>query len=115
MTEDRPRGLVITEEKFQPFALAIGQMALAWNELHEALWVLFSQALGQDKDKQFQGLGIWGAITSDRQKRLVLDAAINLIGREKHTEFPQLAADILWVIERSNSLEDKRNNVVHSP
>jgi hypothetical protein len=57
----------------------------------------------------------WGAVTSDRQKRLLLEAAINWIGMETHKAFTSLASDILWTIKRANSLEDKRNNVIHSP
>jgi hypothetical protein len=115
MVEGRPRGLAITGEKFQPYALAIGQTALAWNELHEALGVLFAQALGVGTERRFMAAAIWGAITNDRQKRVVLETAINLIGAEEHSKFPQLANDIIWIIQRSASLEDRRNNVVHSP
>jgi hypothetical protein len=115
MVESRPRPLAITGVKFEPYALAIGQMALAWNELHEALGALFAQALATGLDRGLQCAAIWGAVTSDRQKRQILDATINYMGEETHKRFPQLATDVLWITERANSLEDRRNNVVHSP
>ena len=115
MSDERPRTLAITEEKFLPYALAVGQMALAWNELHEALGILFAWSLRTSKDRTLQAIAIWGAVTSDRQKRQLLEASINYLGEESHRQFPQLAADILWLVGRANSLEDKRNNVVHSP
>ncbi|HZL60404.1 MAG TPA: hypothetical protein VFC38_11990 [Stellaceae bacterium] len=115
MTERRQRSLAITGVKFEPYALAIGQMALAWNELHEALGILFTKTLASGIESSLLGIAIWGAVTNDRQKRLILGAAINHIGEEAHLQFPQLASDVLWIIDRTHSLEDKRNNVVHSP
>src|SRR6185312_15033919 len=115
MAEKRPRALAITAEKFAPYALAIGQMALAWNELHEALGVLFAKSLVVGQERNLQVAAIWGAVTSDRQKRLLLGASINHIGEEEHRKFPRLASDVLYLLERANSLEDRRNNVIHSP
>jgi hypothetical protein len=115
MPDRRPRSLAITGAKFEPYARAIGQMALAWNELHEALGALFTQALAVGIERSFQCAAIWGAVTSDRQKRQILEAAINHVGEEVHRRFPLLASDVLWLTGRANSLEDKRNNVVHAP
>ena len=106
----------ITSKKFEPYALAIGQMALAWNELHESLGLLFGQALDlkSGRDAGIQCAAVWGSVTSDRQKRLMLDAAINWLGRERHVKYPKLK-DVLWLTDRATSLEDSRNNVIHAP
>ncbi len=117
MANKEPRASKITSEKFKPYALAIGQMALAWNELHEALGHLFGEALDlkTGHDARIQCAAVWGAITSDRQKRLVLDAAMSWVMPERHQKFPKLTRDVLWLTNRANSLEDRRNNVIHSP
>lgn len=79
---DRPRpSLAITAPKFEPYALAIGQMALAWNELYEVFGTLFTWAIAEDPRRNWQCAQIWAAVTSDRQKRMILDAAINNIGK----------------------------------
>jgi hypothetical protein len=117
MAKKQPRASKITSEKFGPYALAIGQMALTWNELHEALGHLFGEALDlkSGHDARIQCAAVWGSVTNDRQKRLMLDAAINWVMPERHKRFPRLAADILWITQRANSLEDRRNNVIHAP
>jgi len=103
--------------KLEPYALAIGQTTLAWNELHETLGALFCKVLGgsTDMDHKMQCMAVWGSVSNDRQKRILLEAAVNWMGEKRHKEFPELAPDILYLIGRANSLEDKRNNVIHAP
>jgi len=107
-----------TAKKFRPYTQAIGEFALAWNDFHEALGDLFIHAVGGEAPRagaSMQLTGIWGVITSDRQKRDILEAAINRIGRKRHEAAPKIAAEVIWLIERGASLEDRRNNVIHSP
>lgn len=104
-----------TQAKFRPYTKAIGEFALAWNDFHEALGNLFVQAMGGTPPAGIQISAVWGEITSDRQKRLMLGAAINWIGRDRHLAAPNIAKHVLWLVERGNSLETKRNNVIHSP
>ena len=108
-----------TKAKFRPYTKAIGEFALAWNDLHEVLGDLFVQAIAGEempsKPHQFQARGLWGCVTSDRQKRVLLDGAINLIGAKRHDEWPRIADDVIWLLAHANKLEDRRNNVIHAP
>jgi hypothetical protein len=107
-----------TTRKFRPYTQAIGEFSLAWNDFHEALGDLFIHAVGGDSPSMGASLqltAMWGVIASDRQKRDILEAAINRIGRKRHEAAPKIAAEVIWLIERGVSLEDRRNNVIHSP
>jgi hypothetical protein len=107
-----------TQAKFRPYAKAIGELALAWNDFHEALGALFIQASWHPPGGSaawFQASAVWGVITSDRQKRTILEAAISGIGKERHLESPKIAEDVIWLVKRGHDLEDKRNNVIHAP
>jgi hypothetical protein len=107
-----------TKKKFHPYALAIGQFGLAWNDLHEALGLLFVEATHRGASGIASGIrisAVWGSVTSDRQKRLMLEAAINWTIPAEHKKSPRIAEDVLWLISRGHSLEDKRNDVIHAP
>ena len=81
----------------RPYATAIGELALAWNDLHEAFGLIFVQAASFDiaRIRQFIQLqAIWGCVTSDRQKRLMVEAAINWIGPQEHKKWHLLAEDV---------------------
>jgi len=76
------------------------------------------QALSFDvvKVRQFIQLqAIWGSVTNDRQKRAMVEAAINWVGRAEHRRMPRLADDAIWAVKRGNTLEEQCNNVLHSP
>jgi hypothetical protein len=107
-----------TSRKFKPYALASGQLNLAWNDLHEVLGEIFVDAMAL----RHKNVGLrvklavsWGVVASDRQRRVLLKATINRIGRAEHQAFPQLAEDVIWIVGRGDSLEEKRNNVIHAP
>lgn len=105
--------------RFRAYAQAIGEFSLAWNELHEAMGGLFMWAVTSGKlpsiGLEQQLVAIWGDIANDRQKRTILTVALARTNPKEHKRFPKLSEDVGWIIERSNSLEEQRNNVLHSP
>lgn len=104
MSVVRPR---FTEKRFRPYVIAIGESTLSWNDLHEALLQVFYGIAS--------GIGVymsgemWNALANDRAKREVLKAAAACFKNRK------AAADIKWILERCQELEDDRNNAIHAP
>jgi hypothetical protein len=102
----------VTHPIFRPYAIALGQLALAWNDLHLALAMLFCTVMGGGFVNQF--LDIWNTLKSDRSQREILLAAakstfVNGGGSQK------LAEEIEWICKRADALEDSRNDALHSP
>src|SRR5579862_6821487 len=63
-----------TEKEFAPYATAIGQLLLAWNDLHERLSSLFVMALGAGWVSR--PLAVWHSTRADHSKRQMLRAAL---------------------------------------
>jgi hypothetical protein len=105
-------------KKFRPYALAIGQMNLAWNDLHEEIGLLF-QKMMLDSPTHVSAPGrlrmAWGIISSDRQKRLLVEKLADWMSQERREQLPALAEDLKFLTKRAQSLEDKRNDVIHAP
>jgi hypothetical protein len=106
-----------SEPEFAPYVTALGQFALAWNELQASLCELFSiVALERPplagEMVNYTPTYIWHSIKSDRAQREMLEAAI------KHSRLSNgnnLSQDGLWLAGRVGSLEDRRNDILHSP
>jgi hypothetical protein len=101
-----------------PYAAAVGQVALAWNSLHESLGSLFMSVMSIENSGPSLGaasLNIWSSVSNDRQKRVILEAAVSVLSPEKQKELPHIKADVAWLVKRSTALEDKRNDALHSP
>lgn len=118
MTEKKPKGWRYkgdryTEKKFRPYALAIGQTALAWNDLYEALASLFAIMNGGGNLEKHNA--IWNSQTMDRPKRLLLAATIQALTPAEEAQFPKMKEAIKWVVDTTEKLEDARNNTVHLP
>lgn len=99
----------------EDYLVAVGQVAFHWNDLHEALGLVFVQLVGTSRKV---GLGIWYATQSDRAQRDMLSAALR--GREGDdppwTPHARASADIGWVInEIKTHLAERRNNAIHAP
>jgi hypothetical protein len=110
--------------KFRSYALVIGQMNLAFNDFHEALGDLFMEVMVEANSienitLQLRALVrsqiIWGHVTNDRQKRLLLEEMAKWLGKERKQKFPSLEEDLQFLARRGHKLEDKRNNVIHAP
>jgi hypothetical protein len=100
-----------TNKAFHPYSMALGQFALAWNDLHVALAALFCTVMGGG----FVGpaVAIWHEIKSDRTQRDVLSGSAKA---KSLNGFPKnVAQEIEWICKRADTIEDDRNNAVHSP
>jgi hypothetical protein len=56
--------------RYKPYALAIGQLTLAWNGLHEDLALLFIELLA--KGRAYPATDLWNSAAFDRPKRAML-------------------------------------------
>jgi hypothetical protein len=108
------KGDRFTEEAYKPHALAIGQLALAWNDLHEKLGEIFvvvmeGNTTDDNEDEVLQIASVWSVATSDRTKREMLDVAVKTCPKLEGGSFPKLPADIKWLIGRTTALEEERH------
>jgi hypothetical protein len=121
-----------TETPFKPYVIAIGQLTLAWNDLHEKLAALFCLLMDhQEEDdaliddtlatpedwheRDARLIGIWNSSNFDRPRREMLKAVIANSRQDHRKAFLKLIDDMTWVLQRADSLEEMRNNAVHSP
>src|SRR5580700_224118 len=103
--------LPYTAKAFLPYVAALGQLALAWNNLHEVLGLLFCRVMEANPVNQY--LAIWHALKVDRAQREILLAALrNHVRGAYPTSF---VPDIEWICNRADALEDTRNDALHSP
>jgi len=109
-----------TEAVYKPHVVAIGQLALSWNDLHEKLGEIFvvvmeGNTADDNEDVLFQIATVWSAASSDRTKREMLDAAVKNAPELNGGPFPSLRDDIRWLLGRATALEDTRNDIIHAP
>jgi hypothetical protein len=102
-------GLPVTDPAFEPYVTALGQLTLAWNDLHETLAILFSMVMGGGFVGQY--LAIWHAIKVDRAQRDILLAA----AKADPLRYPRLVPDLEWISGKADGVEDARNDALHSP
>lgn len=104
-----------TNLAFRPYVTALGQLALAWNELHETMCLLFCTVMGGGFIGQY--LAVWHTIKSDRAQREVLFAAISSDTNRPINDpsYEHLKGEIKWICGKADSLEETRNNALHSP
>jgi hypothetical protein len=97
------------KDLFDKHAADIGRIAIAWNGLHVALGESFSLIVSPDS----RGLATvaWEAVSSDRSKRAMLEAA----AREKFRDDSRWVQELRWALGQINALEDRRNDVIHTP
>ena len=114
--EKSPRYVWLPEDggkgAFEEYALAVGKVVHSWNLLQEKLGQLFAVVAGGNRPVI---LSIWYSTDNDRAQRNMLRAAItgNDIKRWENT--PKATDDLKWLLDRSDSLADERNNAVHAP
>jgi hypothetical protein len=102
-----------THQAFRPYVTAIGQLTVAWNDLHVTLSLLFCTVMGGGFINKY--LSIWQAIPNDRTQRAILLAAAQedqCLG--KHAA-PELYDRLKWVMDKATEVEDVRNTCLHSP
>lgn len=101
-----------TGRHYRPYVAAIGQLALAWNAFHEDLALLFIELLANGR--AYPATDIWNSANYDRPKREMLRAVVKT-NWSSHSQYSKLAADVEWLLNVADSLEDARNDAVHSP
>ena len=99
-----------THEKFRPYTLALGQFTLAWNDLHTSLAMLFCTVMGGGFSNP--ALAIWHELKADRAQRDILNAAMKSTVINGGSQ--SLSEEIDWICKRADSLEECRNNALHS-
>ncbi len=102
------------DDRFRAYATGIGEVILAWNDLHETLSSLFWVTLGIPN-----GLipaAVWYSSKSDLAQRDMLEAALKVkaIGHPLETR-DTFRKEIIWLVSEINKIADKRNDFVHSP
>jgi hypothetical protein len=108
-----------TAREFRPYVAALGQLALAWNDLQESLAGLFWTTMLNDGPPQagdtvdYRPLRIWQAVKSDRYQKDMLRAVI------EHSKIdwkrPKFVDDAKWLLKEAINLENSRNDAIHSP
>lgn len=96
-----------------PYTLAIGQLALAWNDLCERFGDLFWTIMGAGE--MDRPIGVWNSQNFDRARREMLKAAALASSPSEIDKFPGIKNDIKWLCDRAEEFENRRNNAVHSP
>lgn len=97
---------------FDKLARELGRVTLAWNDLHVSLSGLFAAIL-KIPNRMTPG-AIWDAIKVDRTQRDILTSLsqTNALGHR----LPEKAkADIKFLMSELNTLQEYRNNLIHSP
>lgn len=102
-----------TSPEFKPYATAIGQIALAWNDLHETLCALFVALTGAVYDEMLQAA--WQSLPSDRAKRGLLRATVQQMDYDMCQRNPLAQNEMKWFFGQLDRLEEDRNNAIHAP
>ncbi|MFZ0845261.1 MAG: hypothetical protein WAM62_05660, partial [Pseudolabrys sp.] len=91
---------------------AMGELALAWNGLHDTLGRLFWTVLGR---VNYAPLEVWYSSKVDRAQREMLRAAINSRYANKLLTPQKPREEIEWILNEATKIEDRRNDALHSP
>jgi hypothetical protein len=100
------------QKALEPYLLALGKVAHAWNLMQEQLGVLFCTVSSLETK---MGMNIWHALKSDRSQRDLLDAAISATDDDWNQEFPKAKDDIMWILKKVGQLSEGRNSAIHAP
>lgn len=104
--------------EFRPYVIALGQAALAWNEMLESLaslfWGLSIYPYKTGEKVNYAPLHVWQSSISDRAQIAMLTAVVThsssiAWNKDSHRE------DVIWLAERANNLADSRNDIIHAP
>lgn len=105
-----------TEPQFAACLKAIGQLLLAWNDLHERLLTLFVPASGADTEHESQRpAAVWHSVRSDHARREMLRAALSKLPNDEFKGREKLVTEITWILDMADKLEGRRDDAVHTP
>ena len=102
-----------TSAEYRPYVTAIGQLALAWNDLHEQLGLLFHMVATLPDDSKV--INAFQVVDSDRLKRKMVKAVFASLDPNEIRLNPRAAEDVKWICSQADALEEIRNNAIHSP
>ena len=106
------RNLQFRTVLFQPYAQAIGEMTLAWNDFHMVLSSVFDTATRIPN--RMAPTAIWNSIKSDRVQRDMLESLIELKALQFNLR-TKMHKELKWIQSETTKLEELRNNAIHSP
>jgi hypothetical protein len=99
--------------EYEAYVAAVGGIVHAWNHLHEILGHLFAALLA---GSPHVALAIWYSTDNDRAQRAMLRAAVSARALHEWVKmWPTSTEDMLWLIDRANTLADRRNDAIHTP
>jgi hypothetical protein len=103
---------MINDEIRDAHALAIGRIAMAWNEYHELLGDLFANLF--TKSHYDTTLAIWHCLDSDRtQRKLLRAAAETYLGQRIDKKGLE---ELSWLLNKTDTLLSQQRNVgIHAP
>jgi hypothetical protein len=101
-----------TAKKFRPYAVAIGEATLSWNDLHVELGMLFWTVSGGGYGNYF--LTIWNSIRNDGAKRDILMAAAKVSLNPALERDQKAFEEVKWILDRVRDLAGDRNIVAHA-
>ena len=99
-------------EAFHDLATALGQFALAWNDLHLSLETLFQGLLG--KSNALISGAIWNSLASDAAQRDMLKSLANLDALG-HNVPDRARNEINFILNQAERLRGRRNDAIHAP
>jgi hypothetical protein len=103
-----------TGRAYRPYATAIGEVALGWNDLHERLGFLFAISIVKAKSHE-ELVRAWSGLDSDRAKRKMFRQSLAVEFRLNYRHRPKLADDLRHLLNLADKLENNRNDAVHVP
>jgi hypothetical protein len=110
MSDDKkPSSDTHSRAAYETYAIAVGGVVYSWNFLQEMFGFLFSEVLGLLPNTAF---AIWYSTSNDRAQRDMLRAVV--LHKAPHPRFPKARDDLLWLIDRANTLADNRNDAIHT-
>jgi len=93
------------------YAVEIGRLCLAWNEMHERLANILDIILPSKNELDRLSERIWHSQASDLSQRKMLSAAAS----KSRTLDHDVKIRIKWLVDSIDAFADKRNNAIHAP
>ena len=100
------RNLNFRSKIFKPYAKALGEATLAWNDLHMVLSSLFG-AVSRIPNRVATD-AMWNSLKADRVQREMLESLVKLNAINYNIP-KKLKTEIEWVLKETTALENLRN------
>lgn len=100
-----------TSEQYKPYVMAIGQIALAWNDLHEQIGDIFLKVTIEYMPEEDFFVAGWQSLSTDRAKRAFLRSGMGTL----HPKHERWVKEVIWLLGQADRLEEDRNNAIHAP